>query len=82
VLSNQLTRTWTAKAVAELPVVVDVVTAGRVLGMGRTATYEAVRRGDFPVPVLQVGHRYRVVTANLRGLLGIADDRHPHAAVR
>lgn len=62
-------RTWTRQDVAELPVVVDVVTAGSVLGMGRSASYEMARRGDFPVPVLQVGRRYRVVTAHLRALV-------------
>lgn len=64
-------RTWTPAAVAALPVVVDVVTAGEVLGMGRTAAYEMARRGDFPVPVLRLGRRYRVATAHLRELLGI-----------
>lgn len=66
-----LTRRWTADEVGALPVVVDLVTAASVLGMGRTAAYEAVRRGEFPVPVLHVGHRYRVVTAHLRELLGV-----------
>lgn len=68
---SQLTRNWTAEEVADLPVVVDLVTAGRVLGMGRTTAYEAARRGEFPVPVLRVGRRYRVVTAHLRDLLGL-----------
>jgi hypothetical protein len=66
-----MTRAWTAKAVRELPVTVDLITAGAVLGMGRTAAYESHRRGDFPVPVLRVGHRYRVVTAHLQDLLGL-----------
>ncbi len=67
-----LTRQWAADEVAALPVVVDLVTAGSVLGMGRTSAYEAARRGEFPVPVLRVGHRYRVVTAHLRQLLGLS----------
>jgi hypothetical protein len=71
VLPDQLTHRWTAEDVAGLPVVIDIVTAGRVLGMGRTAAYEAARRGDFPVPILRVGNRYRVVTAHLRDLLGV-----------
>ncbi len=66
-----LTRQWSAEEVAALPVVIDLVTAARVLNMGRTAAYEAARRGDFPVPVMRVGHRYRVVTAHLRALLGL-----------
>ena len=62
----------------ELPVVVDLVTAGSVLGMGRTVAYEAARRGEFPVPVMRVGHRYRVATAHLRELLGVSPSQlHP-----
>ncbi len=69
--SGELTRHWTVEEVAALPVVIDLVTAGRVLGMGRTTAYEAVHRGDFPVPVLRIGRRYRVVTAHLRAVLGL-----------
>lgn len=55
-----------------LPPVVDMYpTAAAVLGIGRTTAYELARRGEFPVPVLKVGSRYRVVTANLRELLGL-----------
>jgi hypothetical protein len=64
-------RTWTPREVAELPVVVDVVTAGSVIGLGRAGSYDLARRGEFPVPVLRVGRQYRVVTAHLRELLGI-----------
>jgi hypothetical protein len=53
-----------------LPVVVDLVTAGRALGIGRTRAFELARRGDFPVPVLRVGLTYRVPTAYLLKLLG------------
>ncbi|MDP9460715.1 MAG: DNA-binding protein [Actinomycetota bacterium] len=70
-----MTQPWTADDVRGLPVTVDLVTAGAVLGMGRTATYEAQRRGDFPVPVLRLGHRYRVVTAHLQRLLGLDSPR-------
>ncbi|WP_448617248.1 hypothetical protein [Geodermatophilus sp. URMC 65] len=69
--ASGLTRQWSAEEVAALPVVIDLVTAARVLNMGRTAAYEAARRGDFPVPVMRVGRRYRVVTAHLRALLGL-----------
>ncbi|KGH48252.1 hypothetical protein IN07_03355 [Modestobacter caceresii] len=73
-------RTWTADEVRDLPVVVDLVTAGSALGMGRTASYELARRGEFPVAVLKVGHRYRVVTAHLRELLGVQPDGEPAGA--
>ncbi|RBY94079.1 DNA-binding protein [Blastococcus sp. TBT05-19] len=72
-----MNRAWTADEVLALPVVVDLVTAGSVLGMGRSASYEMARRGEFPVPVLKVGHRYRVVSARLRELVGIHDQPTP-----
>jgi hypothetical protein len=54
-----------------LPVVIDLVTAGRALGIGRTRAFELVRRGDFPVPALKVGATWRVPTAPLLALLEI-----------
>jgi predicted DNA-binding transcriptional regulator AlpA len=33
------------------------------LGLGRSAAYDAVRRGDWPTPVLRIGRRLRVPTA-------------------
>ena len=53
-----------------LPVSVDLVTAGRALGMGRTTAHEQARRGQFPVRVLRVGVRYRVTRADLLRYLG------------
>jgi hypothetical protein len=57
-----------------LPAVVGMVTAGRALGIGRTRAFELARRGEFPVPVLRVGATYRVPTAPLLRLLGLASD--------
>ena len=54
-----------------LPVVVDLVTAARALGIGRTRAFELARRGEFPVKVLRVGATYRVPTAPLLQLLGV-----------
>lgn len=64
-------RPWTPDEVAALPVTVDLLTAGQVLGLGRSGSYEMAHTGQFPVPVLKLGSRYRVVTAHLRELLGI-----------
>lgn len=44
--------------------------AGQALGMGRSATYAAAARGDFP-GLLRIGGRYRVATATLRSALGL-----------
>ncbi len=54
-----------------LPAIVDLLTAARALGLGRTKAYELARRGEFPCPVLRVGDTYRVPTIALLELLGI-----------
>lgn len=54
-----------------LPAVLDVPTAGRILGLGRAASYELARRGDFPTPVLRLGRQLRVPTVPLLRALGI-----------
>jgi excisionase family DNA binding protein len=56
----------------QLPVVVDLVTAASVLGIGRTTAYELVRTGRWPTPVLRLGNRIRVPTAALRELLSLS----------
>jgi hypothetical protein len=57
--------------VQHLPAVVDLVTAGRALGLGRTKTYQLARTGEFPCRVIQVGRTYLVPTAELLTLLGL-----------
>lgn len=54
-----------------LPHALDIVTAGRLLGIGRTTAYHLARQDQFPVPVLRIGRGYRVPTAPLLALLGI-----------
>lgn len=54
-----------------LPPVVDLATAGRALGIGRTKAYELARKGQFPCRVLQLGNSYKVPTAFLREVLGL-----------
>lgn len=55
----------------ELPASVDLPTAGRAFGLGRTRTYELMRAGEFPVRVVRLGNKYRVPTAELRKALGV-----------
>jgi len=57
--------------VSDLPAVIDVETAGRLLGLGRSAAYQLVKDGAWPTPVLRLGRRWRVLTAPLLALLGI-----------
>jgi hypothetical protein len=54
-----------------LPPTVDLVTASRALGIGRTKAYELAKDGEFPVKVLRLGSAYRVVTSDLHEVLGI-----------
>ncbi|MGU3537742.1 helix-turn-helix domain-containing protein [Methylobacterium sp. A54F] len=54
---------------------VDVVLAGRVLGVGRNTAYKAIRDGS--IPAVKVAGQYRVPTARLRQILGLAE---PNAA--
>jgi len=56
-----------------LPVAVDVVTAGRALGLSRSKAYALAQRGEFPVPLLRFGVQYRAKRADLLSLLGVAE---------
>ncbi|WP_306325169.1 hypothetical protein [Streptomyces venezuelae] len=55
-----------------LPVAVDLDTGNRALGLGRSKGYELAKRGEYPCKVLRLGKAYRVVTADLLNLLGLA----------
>jgi excisionase family DNA binding protein len=55
----------TLDQVRELPPAIDLMTAARVLGIGRTKAYELARAGEFPVHVVRIGDLYRVSTADL-----------------
>jgi excisionase family DNA binding protein len=54
---------------------VSVEEAGAWCGLGRSAAYEAVRRGE--LPALRFGRTLRVPTAALRQMLGL--DAEPEA---
>jgi hypothetical protein len=54
-----------------MPVMVDIGTASRALGLGRSTGSELARRGEFPCRVVHVGSSYRVPTAELLRVLGI-----------
>jgi excisionase family DNA binding protein len=45
--------------------------AAKVLGIHRSTAWDLYKRGEFPVPVLAIGHRLRVTKLQLeRYLLG------------
>ena len=61
-----------------LPATLSVIEAAELCGIGRSAAYRAVHRGD--LPTLRFGRRYRVPTAPLLEMLGIEDqEREVHA---
>lgn len=49
---------------------IDVPEAGRLLGLGRNAAYDAARRGD--IPTLRIGQRLLVPVPRLLELVGFA----------
>jgi hypothetical protein len=61
----------TIAEVRNLPATVDLTTAARALGFGRTKAYELVRCNEFPCTVHRIGDTYRVPTAELLALLGV-----------
>jgi hypothetical protein len=64
--------TTVAPTLAEIrgwPATVDVPTAARALGIAQSTAYDWIARGEFPVRVISVRHRHRVVVASLVALL-------------
>jgi predicted DNA-binding transcriptional regulator AlpA len=64
-----------------LPPVLDVPTAGRLLGLGRSAAYDLILAGAWPTPVLRLGRRLRIPTAPLLALLGLPQIAGSRSAV-
>jgi excisionase family DNA binding protein len=54
-----------------LPTVVDLMTAARALGIGRTKAYRLAHDGQFPVRIIRVGTHYHIPTADLLKILGL-----------
>lgn len=71
-----------------LPVSVDLATAGRAFGLGRTKAFELAKQDEFPCRVLRVGvgssMKYRVPRSAIFEALGIdpitAAGREPQPA--
>jgi hypothetical protein len=63
----------------DLPSVVDLMTAARALGLGRTKAYELAQRGQFPCRIVRIGDLYKVPTADLLRLLGVTAEAPPRA---
>lgn len=54
-----------------LPTVVDLMTAARALGIGRTKAYQLAHTGQFPCRIIRVGTNYNIPTADLLKVLGV-----------
>ena len=74
-------RIWTPAEVRALGVRTTVPIAGEIIaGWHRDVSYDAVKRGDFPVPVVRVGHRMVVPVAPILALLGLGPPDTAEAA--
>jgi excisionase family DNA binding protein len=65
---------WSREHLRELGVTTDLMTAARILGVGRTTAYRLARAGTFPVPAVRVGRTYRIPVARLIELLGLDEE--------
>lgn len=59
----------TLDEIRDWPATVDVRTAAKALGIATSTAYEWIRLGEFPVALVSVRHRHRVITAGLVNLL-------------
>jgi hypothetical protein len=69
----------TLEDLAKLDVTVDLATAGRAFGMGRTKANNLAKAEQFPCQVLQLGCRRVVTKVALLAALGYAPDLTPLA---
>ncbi|CAH0259047.1 helix-turn-helix transcriptional regulator [Plantibacter cousiniae (nom. nud.)] len=67
----QTTHTNPLTALRRLPATVSLPTAGAFFGLSRAHSYSLNARGEFPVPVRQIGARFVVTQADLARALGI-----------
>lgn len=58
--------------ILRLPAVIDIETAAKAFGLGRTTAYALAKVGNFPCEVIKAGRSYRVITADLLRVLHIA----------
>jgi hypothetical protein len=65
---------WSRERLHELGVSTDLLTAAKLLHIGRTKAYQLARAGKFPVPVVRIGRTYTVTVAHLIDLLRL-DER-------
>ena len=64
----------------EFPAALNLPDAARLIGISRTAAYELVRTGQWPSPVLRLGHRIKIPTQPLLKLLGLSTGQRSEPA--
>lgn len=52
---------------------ISIREAAKLLGIGHSSAYAAIRNDQFPTPVIKIGGRYVVPTKPLLDLLGIEE---------
>jgi hypothetical protein len=77
-----MTTPITVTELRNLPATVDLMTAARALGLGRTKAYELAKRDQFPCRIIRIGDTYRVPAAGLLDLLGISPGDPAAASAR
>ena len=60
---------------AKEPRFVGIEEAARILGMSYSGVWDALRRGDFPAPAIQIGTKWRISRPGLEALAGIEGSR-------
>lgn len=68
-----LVASMTREELYALPAVVDVPTAARALGIGRTTAYKLAKNDQFPARIERAGTQYRVITADLLRVVGLTE---------
>jgi predicted DNA-binding transcriptional regulator AlpA len=65
-------RHLTLADIQNLPAMLDIPTAGELLGISRATAYRLAAADALPVPVVPVGHSLRIPAAPLLALIGLA----------
>jgi hypothetical protein len=63
----------TSDEMMRLPVSVDLLTAARAYGLGRTVAYALAKADRFPCRVFRAGGRYVVTRGDLLRSLGVSE---------
>ena len=63
----------TAEELPPAPLPLTVKQTARLWNCSPDAIYEAIQRGDCPVPVLRIGRVIRLPRASVFGAIGLAD---------